>query len=61
MFWEGESAGIMPVRGNHGGFLIYSTTPFDSSQKPFVAFGNVPETDLQAEKCPAPQRQTPSD
>src|SRR5450759_926382 len=27
MFWEGESAGIMPVRGNHGGFLIYSTTP----------------------------------
>jgi len=28
MFWEGESAGIMPVRGNHGGFLIYSTTPF---------------------------------
>src|SRR5450830_102295 len=27
MFWQGESAGIMPVRGNHGGFLIYSTTP----------------------------------
>ena len=37
MFMDVASVCIMPVRGNHGIFLIYSTTPFQAMDSLAVA------------------------